>query len=415
MKPRSGLGASPPPWGPRRATCGRTVGPRHPWMQGAGSAAGAGAHHAVGVAAVVVHAVLHQLLLVQVAGTAVRAGEGGPVGDGAAGVGSVSGGQAGLAHLPAACPDPITGLPCPPLCGLRATGRKEAQPKCQGLRLPWALCFPPAHPTATALELCSPPSPLPVPPLPHAPVQAGEDCPSTACPERRRLSSPRISGGQTSCWEVAPGPSSGSPSYRVARTSTEGMQQPLLPPQGGAALPPPSNAGQALSPQGTGTLSTPSRVAYLGMGWDVGTTGTNLGQLAICSWTFMQEEMCTLILASVTWEERGGGWGSVEAKASGCRGRGNDQQAGQVPGGLSQGLRVPAREETLREGDTGQDPEGPPSSAQQQVLTASRCGSAGGRRPATSPGQEHALVGPSGSCRRAGTVHGGPGRAFIPS
>ena len=40
--------------------------------------------------------------------------------------------------------------------------------------------------------------------------------------------------------------------------------------------------------------------AYLGMGWDVGTTGTNLGQLAICSWTFMQEETCTLILASVT-------------------------------------------------------------------------------------------------------------------
>lgn len=252
-------------------------------------------------------------------------------------------------------------------------------------------------------------------PFPTRLCKQGEDCPSTACPERRRLSSPSLSGGHTSCWEVAPGPSSGSPSYRVARTSTEGMQQLLLPPQGGAALPPPSNAGQALSPQGTGTLSTPSRVAYLGMGWDVGTTGTNLGQLAICSWTFMQEEMCTLILASVTWEERGGGWGSVEAKASGCRGRGNDQQAGQVPGGLSQGLRVPAREETLREGDTGQDPEGPPSSVQQQVLTASRCGSAGGRRPATSPGQEHALVGPSGSCRRAGTVHGGPGRAFIPS
>lgn len=45
------------------------------------------------------------------------------------------------------------------------------------------------------------------------------------------------------------------------------------------------------------------------MGWDVGTTGTNLGQLAICSWTFMQEDTCTLILASVTWEERGEGRG----------------------------------------------------------------------------------------------------------
>lgn len=40
------------------------------------------------------------------------------------------------------------------------------------------------------------------------------------------------------------------------------------------------------------------------MGWDVGTTGTNLGQLTICSWTFRQEEMCALILASVTCEMR---------------------------------------------------------------------------------------------------------------
>lgn len=65
-------------------------------------------------------------------------------------------------------------------------------------------------------------------------------------------------------------------------------------------LTPPSNADQELPLQRTGTLSAPGVVAYLGMGWDVGTTGTNLGQLAICSWTFMQEEMCTLILASVT-------------------------------------------------------------------------------------------------------------------
>lgn len=40
------------------------------------------------------------------------------------------------------------------------------------------------------------------------------------------------------------------------------------------------------------------------MGWDVGTTGTNLGQLAICSWTFRHEEMCALIFASVTCETR---------------------------------------------------------------------------------------------------------------
>lgn len=40
------------------------------------------------------------------------------------------------------------------------------------------------------------------------------------------------------------------------------------------------------------------------MGWDVGTTGTNLGQLAICSWTFRHEEMCALIFASVTCEMR---------------------------------------------------------------------------------------------------------------
>lgn len=49
----------PRPWGPRRAL----------WED-------SGAHHTVGIAAVVVHTVLHQLLLVQVAGTTVRAGEG---------------------------------------------------------------------------------------------------------------------------------------------------------------------------------------------------------------------------------------------------------------------------------------------------------------------------------------------------
>lgn len=79
-----------------------------------------------------------------------------------------------------------------------------------------------------------------------------------------------------------------------------GDAEPLPLPRGGAALPPPSGADWELLPQPTGTLSAPGGVAYLGMGWDVGTTGTNLGQLAICSWTFMHEETCTLILASVT-------------------------------------------------------------------------------------------------------------------
>lgn len=34
--------------------------------------------------------------------------------------------------------------------------------------------------------------------------------------------------------------------------------------------------------------------------------------------------MCIFILVSVIWEERGGGWGLVEVKVLGCRGRGND-------------------------------------------------------------------------------------------
>jgi hypothetical protein len=39
------------------------------------------AHHTVGITAVTFHAVLHQLLLIQIAGSAVGAGEGRPVGD----------------------------------------------------------------------------------------------------------------------------------------------------------------------------------------------------------------------------------------------------------------------------------------------------------------------------------------------
>ena len=58
----------------------RGLGGRARGEQGPG---GGQAYHAVGVTAVVVHAVLHQLLLVQVAGATVRASEGGPVGDGA--------------------------------------------------------------------------------------------------------------------------------------------------------------------------------------------------------------------------------------------------------------------------------------------------------------------------------------------
>lgn len=39
-----------------------------------------------------------------------------------------------------------------------------------------------------------------------------------------------------------------------------------------------------------GQVSLPDARQYLGIGWDVGTTGTNLGQLAICSCTFAQDE-----------------------------------------------------------------------------------------------------------------------------
>lgn len=42
--------------------------------------------------------------------------------------------------------------------------------------------------------------------------------------------------------------------------------------------------------------------AYLGMGCEVGTTGMNFGQLAICSWTFVQDEICDRILTRVTWD-----------------------------------------------------------------------------------------------------------------
>lgn len=37
------------------------------------------------------------------------------------------------------------------------------------------------------------------------------------------------------------------------------------------------------------------------MGWEVGTTGTNLGQLAICSCTLEQEAMWDLIFTRATW------------------------------------------------------------------------------------------------------------------
>lgn len=39
---------------------------------------------------------------------------------------------------------------------------------------------------------------------------------------------------------------------------------------------------------------------YLGIGWEVGTTETNLGQLAICSCTLGQEAMWDLIFTRVT-------------------------------------------------------------------------------------------------------------------
>lgn len=90
----------------------------------------------------------------------------------------------------------------------------------------------------------------------------------------------------------------GSSSCRVVRLPQRKYRASHFSGQSSAA--PSSDADQELLQQGTGTLRAPGGVAYLGMGWDVGTTGTNLGQLAICSWTFMQEETCTLILASVT-------------------------------------------------------------------------------------------------------------------
>lgn len=46
-----------------------------------------------------------------------------------------------------------------------------------------------------------------------------------------------------------------------------------------------------------------SECVYLGIGWEVGTTGTNLGQLASCSCTLEQEAMWDLILTRVTWKQ----------------------------------------------------------------------------------------------------------------
>lgn len=85
-------------------------------MWRAGSRAQA-AYHAVGVAAVVVHAVLHQLLLVQVAGATVRASEGGPIGDGA-GVGVRGEWRCPSSSGPAGSPSPALWAlwlwsPCP--------------------------------------------------------------------------------------------------------------------------------------------------------------------------------------------------------------------------------------------------------------------------------------------------------------
>lgn len=67
----------------------------------------AAAHHTVGVAAVTLHTVLHQLLLIQIAGSAVRASEGRPVGDIAGNGRTLS--QPGLSTHP----DFSQNLPCP--------------------------------------------------------------------------------------------------------------------------------------------------------------------------------------------------------------------------------------------------------------------------------------------------------------
>lgn len=102
-------------WDREGAVSPRGLGGRARGEQGPG---GGQAHHAVGVAAVVVHAVLHQLLLVQVAGATVRASEGGPVGDGA---GAGAGGE----------------WRCPPSYGSAGSPSPHCGPCCRGAS---ALC-----------------------------------------------------------------------------------------------------------------------------------------------------------------------------------------------------------------------------------------------------------------------------------
>lgn len=96
-------------------------------------------HHAVGVTAMVVHAVLQQLLLVQVTGATVGAGEGGPVGDGA---GAVVGDEWG----PPACGMAHPGLPAHSGSPLHSVAHPFPPPG-------WALAFlrMPAHPVGPSL------------------------------------------------------------------------------------------------------------------------------------------------------------------------------------------------------------------------------------------------------------------------
>lgn len=114
-----------------------------PWGRACGEQGprGGRAYHAVGVAAVVVHAVLHQLLLVQIAGTTVRASKGGPVGDGA-GPGQGVSGAAPLPTAQPARPPPHRGPCCGGAPALLCTFHQELPSSNSQSLLPRRGCAP---------------------------------------------------------------------------------------------------------------------------------------------------------------------------------------------------------------------------------------------------------------------------------
>lgn len=134
----------------RGAGEGCAAGPRAPGAAGTRQPHVGQAHHAVGVAAMAVHTVPHQLLLVQVAGAAVGAGEGGPVGDGAGAAWAGERQPLGMAHPPAAWRGP--------------TGPRAARRPSWTSRPARALSLT-SHPTTTALGRSLLPHHLPSLPL----------------------------------------------------------------------------------------------------------------------------------------------------------------------------------------------------------------------------------------------------------